>query len=378
MRSGSPAPGPPRPSPAGLSNLLLLRAGVERNPGPPRWPCTVCTRSAEFGSLECSSCLRWTHFKCCGTGPSDYHRQTFKCPPCSSASSASSLRRPRSKPFRSRPTDIVILQLNINGLSRKTTELFDFTTNNDIKIIALQETKLSPNSRIPNFPNFTLLRKDRNCHGGGLALFIHHSINFAHVNLTPLSEATTEQQAVDLIFDNGTIRLTNVYIPPINSCPPGHSASIAHLLLPDADSIIVGDFNAHDPLWHSSLSDARGANIASEIEAAEYGTLNDESPTRSPTVGQTTSPDITIVSPSLLTSTCWTTATALSSDHLPILTTLQTSDSLDDRLPKRTFKNYNRADWDGYKLESDNLLSAIDPRLFDNPDKGEKLSLIHI
>ena len=70
--------------------LLLLSGDVESNPGPVRYPCTVCSkpvRSNQRG-IECSMCGKWTHAKCCGVSPEEYLRlgecedELWYCPSC--------------------------------------------------------------------------------------------------------------------------------------------------------------------------------------------------------------------------------------------------------------------------------------------------------
>ena len=82
--------------------------------------------------------------------------------------------------------------------------------------------------------------------------------------------------------------------------------------------------NAHSPLWHSYTDDHRGQLIADVISNSDHITLNTNTPTRVPntTLQQTSSPDITTVSNTLYNRISWTTQHALSSDHLPIITTI--------------------------------------------------------
>ena len=75
----------------------------------------------------------------------------------------------------------------------------------------------------------------------------------------------------------------------------------------------------HSTLWHSYTADHRGQLIADVINNSD-----DITPTRVPntTLQQTSSPDITTVSNTLINRTSWTTQHALSSDHLHIITTI--------------------------------------------------------
>ena len=57
---------------------------------------------------------------------------------------------------------------------------------------------------------------------------------------------------VELTAVCNKIKLMNTYIPPSSSCYAGYKTSVSKLLELDY-SIIVGDFRAHKPLWHSKL-----------------------------------------------------------------------------------------------------------------------------
>ena len=118
-----------------------------------------------------------------------------------------------------------------------------------------------------------------------------------------------ESQAVNIVSGLTDVLLLNIY----PSTPSGYSANIEHLFTAH-DSIKMGDFNAHNPLWHCTLEEnQRGTNLAEQIYVSNYGVLNEDFPTRiTPTVSS--SPDITIASTSLLLCRDWTTQPALSSD----------------------------------------------------------------
>ena len=78
-----------QPKPASLIRTLLLRAGVEPNPGPPRRPqtlkspCTVCTETWAGGTtVWCHCCGTWIHQRCSGLRTvAEWHRD-YVCPRC--------------------------------------------------------------------------------------------------------------------------------------------------------------------------------------------------------------------------------------------------------------------------------------------------------
>ena len=71
--------------------LLLLAGDVATNPGPVRYPCTVCAKPvrANQRGVICDTCDLWTHAKCCGISRSEYDVMslqgdscTWECPKC--------------------------------------------------------------------------------------------------------------------------------------------------------------------------------------------------------------------------------------------------------------------------------------------------------
>jgi hypothetical protein len=239
---------------------------------------------------------------------------------------------------------------------------------NEIAVAAIQETKLNPTQPSPKFPGYTILRKDRTNHGGGIALLIHSSINFMEIPApTPAAgpDPFIECQSIKIDLKDGPIFITNIYIPP-NSSTPNYNASISHLFHNgNSDSLVLGDFNAHDQLWHSSISDNRGAILADEIDSSDFITLNTNSPTRLPINGAPSSPDISLASGSLASISDWKTALTLPSDHLPIIISISSA-NFGLFTPRTTFTNFNKANWSAF--------TAISEKLFEKSSLAANLS----
>ena len=85
-------------TPACLIWLLLIRAGIEQNPGP-IWTCPICTKRIISVCVECSFCKNWLHVKCSGFKTSK-ERQKLKhwTGPCCTRSPPPQL-PPTSTPF---------------------------------------------------------------------------------------------------------------------------------------------------------------------------------------------------------------------------------------------------------------------------------------
>ena len=87
--------------------------------------------------------------------------------------------------------------------------------------------------------------------------------------------------------------------------------------------------------------------------------LNTNTPTRVPntTLHQTSSPDITTVSNALYNQTSWTTQHAISSDYLPIITTINIRHDYRLQQNRRTFTNYKKADWKQFTEDTESAFA---------------------
>uniref|UniRef100_A0A8D8X0Y9 Endonuclease/exonuclease/phosphatase domain-containing protein n=1 Tax=Cacopsylla melanoneura TaxID=428564 RepID=A0A8D8X0Y9_9HEMI len=205
--------------PAGLLQILLIRAGIESNPGPRTWYCSVCKDILRRNqtSVKCNNCEEWCHLRPCSGLQS--HKQwnssyTSQC--CTNMISRSPTVN-NSIPIPDlNQLPLGILQFNCNGLRDKIHDIVHFMTNNNIKIAAIQESKL--NQRIDlTIPCFDIIRNDRDHDsGGGLAFIIHKDVQYYTINLPapPPSDETIEQLGIAITLGNDAVSLVNLYIPP--------------------------------------------------------------------------------------------------------------------------------------------------------------------
>ena len=155
-----------------------------------------------------------------------------------------------------------ILQFNCNGIKNKQTELAKWLHDEKVLIAALQDTKLTDKSPPLDIPGYAIERKDRGRNkGGGLAFLIHRSIKYSTANdAININDNFTEAQAIRV----NNLLIINIYIPPASSCSNDFKPTLTPVL-PLQDALVLGDLNAHDELWFSSISDARGESFADEI-----------------------------------------------------------------------------------------------------------------
>ena len=94
------------------------------------------------------------------------------------------------------------MQLNCNGLTRKITEITDFMDRKDIKIAAIQETKLTSRNKLTYSSNYTLIRLDRDRNaGGGIAFILHNSVKYNPL-VTVIDDDHLEVQGISVQAGN--------------------------------------------------------------------------------------------------------------------------------------------------------------------------------
>ena len=334
-----------------------MAGDIHPNPGPTvKYPCPVCARdvTSRGVSYRCTRCTGWVHAKCSGLlNAAQYRRnKDWTCDPCSASKTKQST--PPSPPPTPAPSaeqisddsTFNVLQFNANGIGNKLTELGVVLERNKVKVVVIQESKLTSKSKNPCIRNYTTVRKDRpHGHGGGLLVFIHESITFSIQPSSPetLSDPHLEELIIKADIGNTKLIISNIYIPPASSCSNGYQSSIEHLLT-TPDTLILGDFNAHHPSWYSRSTDTRGKRMDDSINGSNYGILNWDSPTRVRPNAEPSSPDVSLASTSLITSCSWQTLSTLSSDHLPILIRLQmkTTSTQISPLPRLNYDIQNR------------------------------------
>ena len=388
-----------RPFP--LRELILLLSGQCPNPGP-QYPCPVCGRPyrrSEYSYL-CSLCGSWVHGSCSGVTPGSNLPSGWRCPTCctppphtssspdssvdSMSSSSAEFFTPPSSPTSPLPSNPphqdalstvteggTILQLNCNGIGNSKHELSALLHSRGILVACIQESKLHPLSPSPDFPNYTVIRRDRPTptRGGGLLILVHHSIQYKDLPSDDLfaNDSVTEHLAITAFINKVPINIFNIYIPPTSSCPANFRPPFDWLAQIQGDSLVLGDFNAHHLSWFSSGSgwaSERGEDLFQGIIDSDLTTLNTDTPTRVPSgaVQRPTSPDISMATQHIALDSRWSTLTTLNSDHLPILIQLGGAfASTFPEPPHRTFINFRKANWEAFQGETEREFALLTP-----------------
>ena len=150
------------------------------------------------------------------------------------------------------PDEILIGTLNVRALRGKIDDIIALVEHHSLDILCITETHLHKNvdnSEI-SIDNFTLVRRDRNCHGGGVAIYAHQSLSAQPLPLTEREPSPDSQ--IELVW----VEIKRQGEPLLIGCicrPP--SASVGAWLQfedqvenklrfrPKSDVILTGDFN---------------------------------------------------------------------------------------------------------------------------------------
>ena len=256
-------------------------------------------------SYLCNRCSGWVYSMCSSVqNPAQYRRiKDWVCSSCNSPPTLPKLQLPPIPTQAVIGKSFTIMRFNANSIGNKLTELGEFLKRHNVKVAVIQESKLSYNSKHAELH----YRTDR-CQGqgSGLLTLIHKSINFSGKPESPetLVEPHLKELTITATVGDTELIITNVYIPPASSCTEGYLPSLDHMMK-TTDTLILGGFNAHHSVWHSSSTDTRGTLLENVVSGSNFGILNWDSPTSLPGNANPSSPDISLASTSLITSTNW-------------------------------------------------------------------------
>ena len=147
------------------------------------------------------------------------------------------------------------MYFNCRSLIPKLDELNAICQANKPDVVCLVETWLSTNIFDSELftPNYTIVRRDRNRHGGGVALYVCNSVLFKSLVCGP---ADLELLIVSLCKGKFKLCLGVFYRPP--SSPPDIFDNLCELLLSVdlshfSNFVLIGDFNVNFLCESSSL-----------------------------------------------------------------------------------------------------------------------------
>ena len=252
--------------------------------------------------------------------------------------------------------DTNILQWNVNGFYNRLENLQKLINIIDAKIICIQEShfKADQCGSLKNFTKYYTNRQSNHA-SGGVAMYIKQHIVSCKIELQTNLEAIA---ATCYLPDKLTI--CNIYLPNKQDVTLDELEKLKQQL--PTPFLIVGDLNAHNPIWGSRKTDSRGKIIETFLQDENLYLLNNGSPTHFNSSNATESCiDLTIASASIAEHLEWETSDHLfDSDHFPIIIKTDfnyKSSTLNSEV--RSMLNYKKANWELFHEEVTNRLSQL-------------------
>ena len=115
------------------------------------------------------------------------------------------------RPWSRSEINLIILQVNINGIKNKLEELKLLIHDTHAYITTIQETKLTSKANTPKVHNFTTVRADRlHKAGGGLITLIRDNIAFTITDIpSTINTHNTEHRTSIYLLETAHPRTTN-------------------------------------------------------------------------------------------------------------------------------------------------------------------------
>jgi ribonuclease HI len=208
----------------------------------------------------------------------------------------------------------MFLQWNCRGFRVQHEELRVLVSTLRPRVVALQETLLRPTDR-PSFRGYDILHQSRVAEraSGGVALMIAHDVYYEPVPINSTFEVIAAR-----VHCPRPITVASMYIPPGGRVDEQDLiATIAQLPCP---FLLLGDFNAHHPLWGGTNTCVRGRQLETLIVSQNIVLLNTGADTHFNAFnGSVSALDLSFASPGLAARYDWSVHTDLcGSDHFPV------------------------------------------------------------
>ena len=220
----------------------------------------------------------------------------------------------------------------------------------DPGVVCLQETKLGNHTYNPglNYDIYNSIPPVGDHAHGGSAIIIHKSLQHSPVFLN----TTLQAVAVNVVMEH-EMTICSIYLPPDLTFSTNDIQNIIDQL--PSPFLILGDFNAHNPLWGGSILDNKGKIIEDVIDSNPVTLFNDSSMTfHNIYNNQLSAIDLSLCSSNIHLDYSWSVNEYLNgSDHYPIHLKYNRN-SPTESVPKWKVEE---ADWAGFmndiKLDRD-------------------------
>ena len=221
--------------------LLLISGDISLNPGPTKYPCTICDRGVRKG-VYCTNCKMWVHQKCEDISNIEYRRLSkipeatyrYTCRNCAVSdflpfhdvsfeepinitndpinTSELNLDKDMWSPFKK--SGLHFLHINMNSILSKIEEIRHIAKLSNASVIGVSESKLDDSvfDNEVSIEGYKLLRADRTRNGGGVACYIKSELGY---NFRKDFSTDIENIFFDILLPNSKPILVGIiYRPP--------------------------------------------------------------------------------------------------------------------------------------------------------------------
>lgn len=254
--------------------------------------------------------------------------------------------------------NIKLVLWNSRGIRNKLIEFFDFLIRNNVDIALVSETWLKSNM-VMSHSEYCCYRKDReSAAGGGVAIIIRKSIN--HTTLPYINTEVIENIGVRVVLgDNSHLNIYSCYFPGGSAGPSQirkqkFKSDLSKLSRNQEKYILGGDFNSRNQNWGCLRANCWGNILNDLITTNAFHIVYPPEPTLVPS-NINSNPSVLdfFITNAPEKFSAAITGNNLSSDHLPVFATYDSSYDL--RL-NYTF-NYKSTNWKDFKKYiNDNIL----------------------
>uniref|UniRef100_A0A2P2HZJ0 RNA-directed DNA polymerase from mobile element jockey-like n=1 Tax=Hirondellea gigas TaxID=1518452 RepID=A0A2P2HZJ0_9CRUS len=259
-----------------------------------------------------------------------------------------------------------VFQLNCNGLKNKVSELKLYLYTKKPDLMCICETWLK--DREPTFIGYKAIWQHRvDADRGGLGILIREDVNYQSLQLRHFEDGHLEFQAIQIYSNLGNIDILNIYNPNLNVTFEEFNFYYSQLT---ERAILIGDFNAHSPLWENRLrSNFTGKSIEKLLETTGMGLLNEYNVATyiDRRTGTSSCLDLCLATYNILIKGVIHRGADLGSDHYPVECRFGT------RVEKSDFENrkwninkINLPQWTEYLEAKDHLIRPTDANTLNN------------
>lgn len=244
-----------------------------------------------------------------------------------------------------------VLEWNAQGIRHKTIELLDLLKRKNIDILLVNETFLVPTIKL-FLDGYTIYRKDRTSHGGGVAIAIKSALS--HEPLPHINTSIIENVSILLHHNNKKIVFSSVYNPKDS---PFFKADMLKLIPKNAEYFIFGDLNARHRFWNCLGYNRSGTALHRLLLRSDFVVHFPDNHTHHPHRGNPSTIDI-LLSNSTRTISKPEALIELGSDHIPVFCSIELNVTLKN---PNLVPNYGKADWIRYQVHINNNLDLLSP-----------------